>query len=305
VSFPPQLELETSIRKWGNKQFAVSTVKATTEERPKGSRQVKAPARLGHYTSGKKGIDTSVGATTFPKLREHSDDDEDSDNHDKMCAGHIPPEKQRSHLIPGRYSLIRPGDVEELHDQLSSTTDDAPLQELDVAKKRPTAKSYFNKKQGSGSILHSSGSESVPATKDSATQELMHGDLLISDENLMKRKRVASNAQTRKIPRGTVTGNSQVTNIAVESSAEFSSVEDPLFAGHKSVLFYAYVEKKQQKDKIILDYLDPPVHEESILPNETMSPADFVLKPSTHDKHLLSKNERDFCIDSIKRLKFI
>jgi hypothetical protein len=53
INLPP-LEMEKS-RKWGDKQFAVSTVKATTEERPKGSRQVKAPARLGHYTSGKKG----------------------------------------------------------------------------------------------------------------------------------------------------------------------------------------------------------------------------------------------------------
>jgi hypothetical protein len=123
VSFPPQLELETSIRKWGDKQFAVSTVKATTEERPKGSRQVKAPARLGHYTSGKKGIDMSVGATTVPKLVEHIDESEDDS--DKLWAGHIPLDNQQCVLIPGKYSLIRPGEVEELEDQLSSTTDDA------------------------------------------------------------------------------------------------------------------------------------------------------------------------------------
>ena len=39
VSFPPSLEMETSVSAWGDKQFAVSTVKATTEERPKGSRK--------------------------------------------------------------------------------------------------------------------------------------------------------------------------------------------------------------------------------------------------------------------------
>jgi hypothetical protein len=134
---PPQLELAASIRKWGDKQFAVSTVKATTEERPKGSRQVKVPARLGHYTSGRKGV------TTVSKLVEHIDDDEDSDNHDKMCTGHILPEKQRSHLILGRYRLIRPEDVEALQNQLSSTTNDAPLQELDVTKKKTHRKVIF------------------------------------------------------------------------------------------------------------------------------------------------------------------
>jgi hypothetical protein len=133
----------------------------------------------------------------------------------------------------------------------------------------------------------------------------MQDDLLISDENLMKRKRVASNATKRKIPRSTATDNSQVISTAVGSSAESSAVEDPRFGGHKSVLFFAYVAQKQYKEKVILDYLDPPVHEESILLNENMSPADFVLQPSTHDNHLLAKNERDFCIDSVKRLKFI
>jgi hypothetical protein len=145
INLPP-LEMEKSLRKWGDKQFAVSTVKATTEERPKGSRQVKAPARLGHYTSGKKGIDTSVCATTIPKLEDHNDDgddDDESDNHGKMCAGHIPPDQRRSHLIPGRYSLIRPGDVEEPQNQLSSTTNDAPLQELDVTKKKTHRKVIF------------------------------------------------------------------------------------------------------------------------------------------------------------------
>jgi hypothetical protein len=139
----------------------------------------------------------SVGATIVPKLVKHIDESEDDS--DKMWAEHIPLDKQQCILIPGKYSFIRPEEVEELQDQLSSTTDDAPLQVIDVAKKRPTVMSYFNNRQGSDSILHSSGSASIPATKENATQELMQDELLISDENLMKRKRVASNATNRKI----------------------------------------------------------------------------------------------------------
>jgi hypothetical protein len=116
----------------------------------------------------------------------------------------------------------------------------------------------------------------------------MQDELLISDENLMKRKRVASNATNGKIPRSTATDNSQIISTTVGSSAESSAVEDPRFDGHKSVLFYACVEQKQHKEKVILNYLDPPVHEESILLNENMSPADFMLQPSTHDNHLLA-----------------
>jgi hypothetical protein len=64
VSDPPPLEMAASVSAWGDKQFAVSTIKKTTSERPQGSRQVKAPARLGHDTSGTKGIDTSIRAST-------------------------------------------------------------------------------------------------------------------------------------------------------------------------------------------------------------------------------------------------
>jgi len=64
------------------------------------------------------------------------------------------------------------------------------------------------------------------------------------------------------------------------------------------VLFIVFVEPKQHKIKIVLDYLDPPVHDESVLLNENMSPAEFVLPRSTHDYHLLSQEERATCIDS-------
>lgn len=78
-----------------------------------------------------------------------------------------------------------------------------------------------------------------------------------------------------------------------------STVEDLELGGHKSVIFIVFVEPKQHKIKIVLDYLDPPVHDESVLLNENMSPADFVLPRSTHDYHLLSQEERDTCIDSV------
>ena len=113
VRFSSPLDMEASVSAWENKQFAVSTIKMTTDERPKGSRQVKAPARLGHYTSGTKGIDTSIRVPAVPNLVVNIDDDDDEDDPDKMCVGNIPPDKQRSHLIPGKYSLIRPGEVEE------------------------------------------------------------------------------------------------------------------------------------------------------------------------------------------------
>ena len=95
---------------------------------------------------------------------------------------------------------------------------------------------------------------------------------------------MASNAATRKVQpinRRTTTVRS-------------STVNDLELGCHKSVLFYAFVEPKQHKRKIVLDYLDPPVHDESVLLNENMSPADFVLPYY----HLLSQEERDTCIDS-------
>ena len=62
---------------------------------------------------------------------------------------------------------------------------------------------------------------------------------------------MASNAATRKVQpinRRTTTVRS-------------STVKDLELGCHKSVLFYAFVEPKQHKRKIVLNYLDPPVHD--------------------------------------------
>ena len=194
------------------KQFAVSTIKKTTSERPQGSRQVKAPARLGHCTSGTKGIDTYIRASTVPKLVMEIDDDDDKDDSDKMCAGNIPLDKQKCVLIPG---LIRPGEVEEPRDIASNTADEAPVQAEGVVKAtRPTAKSYFDVGQGSSSTKHSKGSASLPATVAPGTQDLVLEEVDINDQHLMKRKRVASNATSRKVPR-----EEEVNITTVESSA--------------------------------------------------------------------------------------
>ena len=40
VRFSPPLDMEASVSAWGDKQFAVSTIKKTTSERPQGSRHV-------------------------------------------------------------------------------------------------------------------------------------------------------------------------------------------------------------------------------------------------------------------------
>jgi hypothetical protein len=208
---------------------------------------VKAPARLGHYTSGTKAIDTSVGASTISKLIVTIDEDGDDDS-DRMCVGHIPHDKQKSSIIPGRYSLIRPGEVEEPRGQTMHNADKELIAVTSSLKdNRPTVKSFFDAGRGSSSILQAQNSGSVLPEVDNNTQ-------------MLKRE---------------------------------------------SVLFYAYVEQKQHKRKVVLDYLDPPVQEESILINENMSTKDFVFPPSDSDSHLLTQEERDVCIDSVKRLKFI
>ena len=294
VQLSPPLEMEASARKWGDKQFAVSTIQATTD-RPKGSRKVRAPARLGNYLSGKKGRDTSVGASTLSKVIEATDDD-DGDLSDNMYVGHIPPDKASAGLIPGKSSLLRPGEVEDIHDQPSSMTDDEPwqLQAKDVAKK---AKSYFNTGQGSCSTL--------PAPVEHGTQELISEDFMI-ETNLMKRKRVASNAESRKIPRGTgQIETEQEERKTATTTVEPSAVEDVRLNGHNSVLFYAFVDQKDHKQRVLLDYIDPPVHEDSVLHNENMSPEDFVLKSSITDTHFLSQADIDTCVDSVAYLKFI
>ena len=188
-----------SVSAWGDKQFAVSIIKKTTSERPQGSRQVKAPARLGHYTSGTKGIDTSIRASTVPKLVVEINDDDDKDDSDKMCAGNIPLDTQKCVLIPGKYSLIRPGEVEEPQDIDLNTADEAPVQaEGAVKATRPTAKSYFDVGQGSSSTMHLQSSALVPAAVANGTKD---SDSLIGEQDLMKRKRVTSNATGRKVPR--------------------------------------------------------------------------------------------------------
>ena len=88
---------------------------------------MKAPARLGHYTSGTKGIDTSIRASKVPKLVVDIDDDDADDDSDRMCAGHIPLDKQKCVLVPGKYSLIRPGEVEAPRDAASNIVNEAPV----------------------------------------------------------------------------------------------------------------------------------------------------------------------------------
>ncbi len=60
VSFPPPLEMPSSVSAWGDKQFAVSTIKKTTSKRTQESLQVKAPARLGHYISAGQRVSTRL-----------------------------------------------------------------------------------------------------------------------------------------------------------------------------------------------------------------------------------------------------
>ena len=99
----------------------------------------------------------------------------------------------------------------------------------------------------------------------------------------MKRKRVTSNATSRKVPRS----NEPITTDNVDVRLE----------GHKSVLFYVFVQQRQHKRQVFLSYLDPPVHEESLLANEHMSSEYFTLQSNVHDTHLLSHAEKDMCID--------
>ena len=84
---------------------------------------MKAPALLGHYTPGKKGIDKSIRASTVQKLVVDIDDDDDEDDSDKMCVV-----KQQCSLIPGKYRLIRPGEEDKLREKASNNADDAPIQ---------------------------------------------------------------------------------------------------------------------------------------------------------------------------------
>jgi len=347
VRLSPSLDMESSVSAWGDKQFAVSTIKKTTAERPQGSRQVKAPARLGHYTSGTKGIDTSIRASTVPKLVVHIDEDDDEDDSDKMCAGHIPLDKQKGVLVPGKYSLIRFGEVEAPRNAALSIADEEPVQARGIASNtanaapvptkdvvkdtpptatdtasnivneapvqaermasnkedaapvpaktvkdiRPTAKSFFEVGKGSGSTMHSSTA--------TGTQDLVPENAGISDHHLVKRKRVASNATNRKVPRTELA--EQATSAVVEASVD----ADARLQGHKGVLFYAFVTQRQLGRKIILSYLDPPVHEEGILENDNLSSDEFVLPPHIHDNHTLSRAEKDRCIDSVTRLQFI
>lgn len=83
----------------------------------------KGDNRLGHYTSGEKGIDASIRASTVPKLVVDIDNDDDEDDSDKMCVV-----KQQCSLIPGKYRLIRPGEEEELREKALNNADNAPIQ---------------------------------------------------------------------------------------------------------------------------------------------------------------------------------
>ena len=62
------------------------------------------------------------------------DDDDGDDDPDEMCAGNIPLDKQKCVLIPGKYSLIRAGEVEEPREQASNNADEAPIQAKSVVK---------------------------------------------------------------------------------------------------------------------------------------------------------------------------
>jgi hypothetical protein len=138
--------------------------------------------------------------------------------------------------------------------------------------------------------MHSRSLASLPAAVATGTQDLVLEEVDINDQHLMKRKRVASNATSRKVPPTTdkLEGAANIT--AVESSA----VVDVRLEG-----------QKQHKRQVVLAYLDSPVHQESLLANEHMSSEYFVLQPRIHDNHLLSRAEKDMCIDSVARLKFI
>jgi len=89
----------------------------------------------------------------------------------------------------------------------------------------------------------------------------------INDQHLMKRKRVASNATSRKVP---------LTTDKLEGAANITAVES------SAVVDVRLEGQKQHKRQVVFAYLDSPVH---------MSSEYFVLQPRIHD--------------SVARLKFI
>jgi len=65
------------------------------------------------------------------------------------------------------------------------------------------------------------------------------------------------------------------------------------------------VEKNAELQHIIIDFIEPQYHDESVLWNEDIGQEDYVLSPKDWDNHTLSEEESDVYDDAQSRYEYL
>ena len=276
VSFAPLDMASTSDSR--SSQYAISTVQErSAAPRRAGSRAVVLTDRLGDFYTGNKKLTSSA-----VRLRAAEEDDEDADELREYYQRKEQSAINRASMVRGKKSMVESAEDEPLG------TDDHVVNDDDdhITKKRRTPDNHDQTFHGDLSQVDQPREE----FKSQPTQELLSDvpPRPITARAIIARQSRINRAAIRKVV-------STTTSNTVIASPPIPEID----TGYNSELFYALVERKEVFQHTVINYEEPPYHDESVLWNEDIVQDVFVLPKKDWDNHTLSDEERHVFNDAL------
>ena len=259
-----------------NSQYAISTVQEkSAPPRRAGSREVILTERLGDfYTGNKKLTSSAVHLCAAP------DDNEDVDELREYYQRKEQRAFHRATMVRGRHSMVDEAEDEAIvTDELMISDDHAPI-------KRRTVD---NRGQDSHDALYQDD-EPREEFKSQPTQELLLDvpPRPTTTRAIIARQTRIDRAAIRKVVSNTVIAPTPITEID---------------AGYNSEMFYELAERNEVFQQTVIDYVEPPYHDDSVLWNEDIGQDEFVLPKKDWDNH--SDEERHVYNEAQSRYEYL
>ena len=261
-----------------NSQYAISTVQeASALPRRVGSREVILTERLGDFYTGKKKI-TSSALNKHVSSEETEEMIELQEYYQRKEQSAI----NRARMVRGKNSMVESAEDEPLG------TGDHVVNDDHITKKRRTPDNHDQTFHGDLSQVDQPREE----FKSQPTQELLSDvpPRPITARAIIARQSRIDRTAIRKVVSNTVIASPPIPEIDT---------------GYNSEMFYALVERNEVSQHTVINYEEPPYHDESVLWNEDIGQDVFVLPKKDWDGHTLSDEERLVFNDAQSRYEYL
>ena len=270
------LDMERTLAK--TSQYAISTIQETsTLLRRVGSREVILTERLGDLYMGKKEI-TSSALNKHASSEETEEVDELQEYYQRKGQSAI----NRASMVRGENSMVEDAEDKAL------VTDEHVVNDDHVQTKRRIAD---NHDQNFHDSLYQDDTPREEL-KSQSTQELL---LDVLPRQTTKRGIIARQSRIERAAITKIVSNTVITPTPMPE----------INTGHNSAMFYELVAKNEVPQNTVIDYVEPPYHDISVLWNEDIGQEDFVLPQKDWNTHTLSDEERHVCNDAQSRYEYL